>query len=98
MLDNCPTADPWLHVELLSVFESHGGQKRHQKLNGVFRFKCLRTLPRDFMIWKNKISFTSGFLHSREPTNDINILLKYTANFEEVFFFLREAGQRPGFH
>lgn len=72
-MGSCPTADPQLHSELLSVFDESlevGGQKRCHKLGGVFRFKCLRTLPRDIMVWKNAISFISGFLHSREPIND----------------------------
>lgn len=51
-------------------------------LSWVFRFKSLRTFPRDLMVWKNAVSFSSGFLHSREPTSDIlNIVLTYTVNF-----------------
>lgn len=87
-MGSCPTADPWLHAELLSVFDESHEVRGQKRLRGVFRFKCLPTLPRDLVVWKNAISFFPGSLHSREPTNDvINILLKYTVNFEGFFLW-----------
>lgn len=104
MMGSCPTADPWSHTELLAVFdESHevGGWKRcwvrSSGSNVLEHFQETSRSGRMLYLF-----FFSGFLHSREQTNDmINILLKYTVSLEVEWFwgfFLREAGQRPGLH